>query len=324
MANYENTQDLKQEVLQHCGELTDGTSEYDAKAITFLNRAYQAMLSGAAELGMDVGQPWPWAKSPYPGIIVIQPEIRTVLANVTNNSSAVTLSANYSPSLQNYYIRFSEQGDLYRVTAHTSGTNAVTLDSAYVGSTAALVSTRILKFDYELSQNMLRLIGPFKVSRNNGLSFSGEVPLIDLNTFNADYPLGVNLGVPFRVTEVSQSGSMLKTVRFNCVPGYNDQAVRVLYDYIPVPAALTDSPSSIPLVPRDQRINLVYYAAYFLLMNKNDNRAAEYRELARAGMLAMVRALKVQKANTDPNYGRFIPRQDGQGYYNLNRRWEWE
>lgn len=317
MANYENSRDLKEDVLRHSGELVDGTSEYNDTVMIFMNRAQQALLSGAADLGMDVGQPWPWAKSPYPGILIIDPAIRTILSNVVNGSNIVTFTAPVTFSLNNYYINFGDDSQVYRISSHLKNTTTARLDSVFIGDTANAYETRVIKYDYTLNTGILRLIGPMSATRNSDVDWDGKIEMIDQSTFNRDYSMGVRLGVPDRFAQIYKDNDMQITVRFNRVPSYDDRAVRLEYDYIPVPDDLIDDPSSIPVVPRDHRIALVYYAAYYLLLDKNDSRAAEFRELARASIMALVRAYKVEKSNTNMNYGRMIPRSDGNssGYF---------
>lgn len=320
MANYENAKDLKEEVLRHSGELTDGTSEYDETVMIFLNRAYLAILSGAADLGLDIGQPWAWAKKRHASTMVIQPMVRAYTTTATFNSDAITFNTVIPYSVKNYYISFDDHADVYRVASHVAGTAVATLDSVYIGDSGAAFGTRLMKLDYQLDPGILRLVGPMSTSRNSDVNWDGKIEMIDQSTFNRDYPMGVREGCPDRFTQVFKDNGMRPTVRFNRIPASGEKPIRIEYDSIPVPESLTDDEASIPVVPRDHRATLDYYATYYLLMDKNDSRAAEYRELARAGMMALVRASKVEKANTNSNYGRLISRSD-QGGVNRGRVW---
>lgn len=322
MSNYENSSDLRQEVLRHSGELIDGTSEYNEDVMIFLNRAYQAMLSGAADLGMDIGQPWPWAKKQYPSVLIIQPTLNTFTVNAVNDSSVITFNSVISYSVQGQYIFFGDYRQGYRIKKHLAGSASAVLDSVFLEASGTAYATKIMKYDYILDSGVLRLFGPLSVTPSSCYNFDGKINIIDENTFNTDYPMLVRQGIPDRATQTFKNNEMQPTIRFNRIPAADDQPIRIEYNYIPVPDDLLDSESSIPVVPRDHRVTLCYYAAYYLLMDKNDNRAAEYRELARAGMLALVRAYKIEKANTDTDYCRLIPRPDNMGYnYGRSRYW---
>ena len=48
--NYTSSLDLKNDVLFRTGEATDGTSDFDAAALQYLNRAWQIVWEGGHEL----------------------------------------------------------------------------------------------------------------------------------------------------------------------------------------------------------------------------------------------------------------------------------
>jgi len=314
MSNFANTSDLKKFVLQCAGELDDGTSEFDAKAIEMLDRAHKAMLSGGAELGIDVGQPWPWAVNKYPKILTLLPAVKNLLVTVTNNSTAITFGSAPLVNLQDYIIQIQNFPECYRISSHVGLSTSATLDAIYVNESSTGVPCVISKIDYDLDQNILRLVAPFKTYRNTGYyatyaDVSPNIDMIDDAEFGRTYPVGNMIeGTPDKFAQIYKSNdTMQPRIRINRVP---DQILRAEYNYVPVPVALTDSTSSIPLVPLDHRITLGYYAAYFLNLDKQDNKAAEYRELARAGIMAMKRAAQVEKINSGSNYGKMIPRMD--------------
>jgi hypothetical protein len=421
MAFYENTQDLKQDVLQKCGELTDGTSEYEDKVLDYINRAQQAMVSGAAELDIDIGEPFPWALNQYNKILILQPAITNLSVSFTNGSATATLSAAPTQNLLNWWVQPENTSETYRVAAHTGLSTTITLDSEYIETTANISAT-IFKTDYELEAGVLRLANPFITNYDEVILYNsdpGQIVGVDLAEFNRQYPTFLyRASTPTAFAQVYKSNDMKPTVRFNSVPV---NPIRVQYNYVPVPADLTngspevqtitpslaptagtyilnfngyqttpidwdanaytiqsllqdipglsqvsvtgtlsgivfvsfngyygDAPlltassvslvngvtpvtlsivestpavESIPIVPRDHRVTLVYYASYFLCMDKNDNRAAEYRELSRAGMKALVKAWKQEKITTNPDFGRMIARPDRT--YDYRRSWNW-
>lgn len=322
MANYENTQDLKKGVLFRCGELDDGTSEYDAKVIEYLNRAQQAMVSGAAELDLDIGEPFPWALNQYNKILIIEPAITNLAVTFTNGSATATLSATPPNNLLNYWVQPENSSETYRVSAHTGTSTTITLDSVYIATSATGLPCTIFKTDYELDTNILRLANPFLTNYDEVILYNsdpGQIVGVDLAEFSRQYPLFLyRASTPTAFTQVYKTNDMKPTVRFNSVPV---ERIRIQYNYVPVPTALTDSALSIPIIPRDHRITLEYYASYYLCMDKNDSRSQEYRELTRAGMRALVKAWKQEKITTNPDFGRMIARPDRT--YDYRRNWNW-
>jgi hypothetical protein len=145
---------------------------------------------------------------------------------------------------------------------------------------------------------------------------SPNIDMIDPSEFGRTYPVGFLMqGTPEKFAQIYKtSDTMTPRIRINRIP---DQILRAEYNFIPVPSDLTDSTSSIPVIPPDHRITLGYYAAYFLCLDKMDSRGAEYRELTKAGMMAMKRANQVEKMQGGQFYGRMIPRGDLQ---NSNKR----
>ena len=307
MANYETGADLKKFILQMCGEMDDGTSEYDTKALERLNRAHTALLSGGAELGIDVGKPWPWAQNKYPKVLALSPQYDALTVTATLSSTGITFGSAPAENLQDWYIRIGSEPECYRISSHTGTSTSATLDAAYINATATASACVIFKIDYDLDASILRLSSPFKTYRSVG--DSPTLDLIEEATFSREYPIHRMIeGVPTKVCQIYKSNDTMKPrIRINCIP---DEILRIEYNYIPVPSAITDSSSSYPLVPLDHRITLGYYGAYLLALDKNDNRAPEYRELARAGIIAMQKAGSVEKVLTNEMYGRLIARED--------------
>jgi hypothetical protein len=313
MANYNSTKDVLKDMLLRCGEPNDGTSEYeiDGRALNYINRAQQAILSGAAELGLELGEPWPWALNQYNKILTLMPSIKTLTVSATYNSTSITFGSAPSINLLGYYVRLGSDSEVYRISAHSGTSTSATLDGVYVSSTVSGASSVIFKIDYVLDSNVLRLVSPFITYRNSTVLYNdaGQIYFCDQSRFNRDFPINqLQEGTANMATQTYMDVStMTPYIRVNRIP---DTTLRVEYNYIPVPADLTNSDSSIPVVPRDHRINLVYYSCYYLLMDKNDNRAGEFRELTKAGLLAMEKAAKQQKILTNPEFGQMVPRPD--------------
>jgi hypothetical protein len=299
VANYQYSSDLLDEILDRAGELTDGTSDFEASALQYLNRAYRGILSGGSELDPNIHEQWWWLRSTAEGNLILLPE-QSGSATVTNNNASVTLSAVQTPSIDEYYIRFDGTADVFRVSTHTAGTDAVTLDSVYTGATGS-ATWEAWKTDYDLASDVLSLIGPLRCNRLS----SGEIQYVSEQDFQRLYPMkNLNDGVPTHFTFVGE-----RTVRFNKGGGdTSTDYVRVDYSYTDMPAALTDSGSEEPLVPLQYRHVLADWGAAMLLADKDDDRAPYFIQSAQRIVAAMAKEHRRRMGRSSRDFGRIKPR----------------
>jgi hypothetical protein len=307
VANFTTGQDLVKSTLQRTGELDDGTSPLNARALEYLNGFYQQILSGGSVFKVDLGEPWYWAKQQYSSILTLLPAYTTGTVSVTQDSTSATLSVASASSLAGYYLKIDNRPEYFRIAAHTAATTALTLDSGYTDVTGAGLGFKAILVDYTLSAGMQRLLEPMVVYRLSSNDQSGRIYGLDLKRFRDDYPLGsIEGGIPTQFATLYEIDGTL-TVRFNRYP---NQKTRVEYDYIPIPAALADSSGSIPLVPREHRQVLAFGATYYLMLDKNDSRADVYLRLAQAGLQAMLTANRKEQIHQAKQFGRIVTRPE--------------
>jgi len=101
----------------------------------------------------------------------------------------------------------------------------------------------------------------------------------------------------------------------------DDERIRVELDYIPLPTELIDSDTSIPLIPREHRPVLEYGAAYYIMVDKEDQKAATYFSATKAKMMAMREDLRRQQTNYSKNKGRLVPRLEDERPRTVNTIW---
>lgn len=301
MANYQYSSDILDEILDRAGELTDGTSDFEASALQFLNRAYRGILSGGSELDPNIHEQWWWLRSVSEGNIILLPE-QSGSATVTNNNASVTLSAVQTPSIDEYYIRFDGTADVFRVSTHVAGTDAVTLDSVFTGASGT-ASWEAWKTDYDLASDVLSLIGPLRCNRLS----SGEITFMSESEFQRLHPMkNLNNGVPEHFTFVAE-----RTVRFSSGGGdTSTDFVRVDYSYTDMPAALTDSGSEEPLVPLQYRHILADWGTAMLLADKDDDRAAFFVQSAARGISGMAKEHRRRMFRSGRDMGRIRTRNN--------------
>jgi hypothetical protein len=338
MANGETTQDLLEEVLRRCGEVNDGTSEYQSTALAYLNKAQRSVIAGSSEFGIDVGEAWPWAFGQKEIILTLQAAIGTDLGstatvNFTFNSPTITFSSapvnasNAQISVQGWWIQDNSSSEWYYITQHTLGSTTATLDTTFNGTFDSNASEPNSPFiccqlDYTLTAvgqttspptepgGIMRLADAMEVYFQQDFSNDNEYKIYgsDIREFKRQYPLSLlELGVPTRFCITSQSNTGTFNVRFN---KYIDQQMRVNVPYIPVPIDLTNNPDSVPVLPIEHRDVLTYIAIYWLMTEKHDPDAQNYLQLAQNKVKAMIMDARKKRDTSNKLKGVLVPRWD--------------
>lgn len=291
MANYKFSADIIDEALFRVGEPTDGTSNFNAAALRYLNKAYQALWIGGREIDPRFNEKWWWLRKT--GILNLDKIITAGTVSVTNNSASITFSVAPSASVLDFFFKTDDFQEIYRISAHTGGSVSATLDSIYNGSTGATKVYEVFRIDYALNSDLLYIFSPMRRYTLSLSSGDYKINGGDLEDLERDYPLAlIGEGVPERFALIAD-----QKVRFNR-KGKKDEKIRVEYDYIFQPADLTDNSIEEPVVPFVYRSILADYIAYLLAIDKNDNRFNEYLGSARAALAGMVNENRARLRNT--------------------------
>lgn len=315
MAGLRTTAELLDDALDKAGEKTNGTSEYNAFALTQMNQRYKQILSGAAVFSVSLGEPWAWAKSRYPAILILEPVYETGSVALTQDSAAGTFSTAPAASQVGKLLKLADRPDVMRIASHTAATTAFTLDGAYADATITGSAFKAYKLDYELGASgglttgILRLFSPFRVHRPQASEAdgTGTISQLDQPSFEEKWPLNsIEGGVPTEFC-LTYAFDGLVSVRFNKSVAVK---TRLEYDYIPVPAELTDVSTSVPLIPEAYRDILSLATAHDILLDKEDDKAQSFFQLTQASLVSMVTASRKDRQNTRRNFGRIIPRLD--------------
>lgn len=303
MANYQYTSDLLADILFRAGEETNGTSDFAAVALQYLNRAYQALIMGGGEIDPECNEDWWWAKKHPPGVVNLLPAYDSGTVSVTNNSAAIVLSSPPAYSAAEYFFQAGTHPDIFRTISHTAGSPNITLDAGYTGPTNATLPYRLFKAEYELASDLIRAIAPMRVYQG---SYS-EVDGVELMSLERDWPLNmIQSGPPVEFAFVTET-----RVRFNTygpTSTFSPNLIRLEYDYIYRPADLVNGPNEEPIVPRQYRKLLADIACTFLFVDKNDDRAAAVSGLAKKGLQAMTNEQRSRMINYSRTSGLISPR----------------
>ncbi len=165
MSYQKSSRVLKQEVLTLCGELTDGTSPFDTKAIDYLNKVYQGLIAGNNLFDIDCMEPWVWAQSKNPIILTLASSY-SGSATLTVDSTTGAFLIAPSISLEGRYIQPTGLSDIYRISQHTAGATGFSLDQPFLEDTGTYLFIAY-KYDYEAKNDVIVIN-----SRNCKIDFS--------------------------------------------------------------------------------------------------------------------------------------------------------
>jgi len=306
MAQYTTSADLVEDILWRGGEKTDGTSDYDAKALTYLNRAYQGIWSGGSELDPNVQEVWWWLRKDDQGVLTLNPKITTGTVSVTNNSASITFSSGPTPSVAGRHVKIDDHPDVFIISAHTATETGATLESVYTGPTDGTASYKVVQLDYTLASDVLYLSAPMFAYQDG----RKDIEHIELSELRRKWPLNeVGSGVPAEFAMLTQ-----QAVRFSHSGGTEStDLIKVDYEYAAEPSDLADD-SAAPLVPRQYRKILADWGLAFLLVDKDDSRAGDALALAKSGIVAMAKENRRRLVRMGGgNFGKITPRQGDLG-----------
>ncbi len=245
MADLTTAKDLKSQTLSQSGEVTDGTSDFDARSLIYINRAYETLQGGSNPLKLEVGDTWVWARARRPIAFNLDPKINTGTISLTNDSTSGTFSSAPTNSLVDRLIQVDSRVGLFRIQAHLAGGTAFTLDAKYDNDTGAALAYKAIKTDYRIkdftSIRVRRLAGPMEVYRSKPEGSDvgdGKIEGIDPKTFLIEHPTKrVREQIPSDFTTINETDGEM-TFRFNAYP---KELTRVEFDYIPFHTPLRSS-----------------------------------------------------------------------------------
>lgn len=230
---YLTTTVLKRSALFRAGELTDGTSSYDSKALEYMNQIYRAILSGGNEFDLELGSPWAWARSEQPGTLVLQPKFNSPV-DVVNGSTTITFTPAPTVSLQGQWFKIIGRSEVFRIVSHAALSATATIDTPYTEDTGTNLPAEVFFLEYDLPVAIERFIAPMVVNRQQNFEapVDGLIYQVDLANMNMNFPLKfMPEEVPQQFAQIYRDPFGFIRVRFNASAGVQ---TRVSFDYIPV------------------------------------------------------------------------------------------
>lgn len=293
--------DIVSDILFRAGEIA-GTSEWDTKAVDYLNRVYKALCAGSSEFLPEFVEDWWWMRAR--GNLILDPVITDGTVAVTNGFNAITFSVPPGVDVNLWRFRVKGHPDVFTIASIAGG--SATIDTVYTGPTDTAAEYELMHVDYDLSASVQAIISPIISFRENPQLFGTTSERMDFL-----FPLQrLSAGVPKAFALVDD-----QRVRFSHGGLTDGTSMRMEYRYRPVATDLANTSSSIPLVPEQYRHLLSDMALVYVYTDKNDDRLASVGTAARMGLTAMVRENRRRLTKIDQFSGAIVTRQ-GQARHN--------
>ena len=263
---YEFGLDILNDVLVRAGEPTSG-SEFSDQVKRYIWRGYIELLKAGPRLA---------AKKDPPGVISTVAKV-TGTASVTEGSASVTLDATVAASMSGRKFVFDDENVPYRITAHTAGTAAVTLDATFKEDTKASAVYTIFQDEYDLATDCLipwRFW--FRGSLSRKLTFVTEDEMTSLHPTRI---ISTANGPVIKIGLISEK-------RVRIVP-WTEDAETIEYSYTIEPTELDYTGAGAgdtPIVEHADRYIVADYAFMMLLFDKNDERFNGMVQILNAGV----------------------------------------
>jgi hypothetical protein len=304
---YENTRELKEDVLFRASEPGSSASQWNIPVVDYLNRVYRTLVAGASEFLPEYVEDWWWMRRE--GAFVLEPSYRTGTVAVVQNSDGITFSPAPGSSLAGRRLRVREHPDIFIIQTHTAGLAAATLDLPYTGRTGSF-EFDAMKVMYELPEAVEEIISPIVFYRDRSNLF-GLPP----DRMDQLYPLrSLEPGTP-----EAFSLENTRTLRVSHGGRTDGYSMRVDYRYRPVVEILEDTEDSIPIVPLQWRHLLADMALVYVMLDKNDDRSNATALAARTGLAAMIKENRRKYNKMDQYAGHIFPRGGPVGDRNMRR-----
>lgn len=295
------------------------TSDTQTRLLARLNEAYLDIVSGGGLLNDSVRglqsaktHIFSWAVSQTPIIFNTEAPITSLTSTINKGATALTLSATNAGSLAGWFIKVGNDQEWYRISAHSAGTDAVTLDSAYVNANAAAAETKIVKIDYTIGTDLL-------LPTNGLVNYFTDAPIPLIHKSQHEKTAVVrdlDQGYPSRAfILLNDPVSKAVTIRFDA---YTEEVERFELPYVPFPAAL-DLAGSNPILPPAHNLILVDHAASLEYDLRDSDSAERYMKRAVDRFKVMKSEDKQFTAYQDADYAKVKAWSKNPGYLKFAR-----
>jgi hypothetical protein len=284
MAYLATANDVKTAALYRAGEPTDGTSQYDGLAYAWMTDVLRAVISGG-QFGPSPLEPvdWLWARAwPRGALQMVQPcngnPPRTTYAAFQTGSQTVTTTPMIpgQPNLAGWRLQQDQTParHLIGVAQHDPAGNhsTLTLQEPWTGSQLYTTAWLAYPDTYELPVDFVRGTSPLYISAYPNFGMPYVIDVLDTPDLEryAPQPWPMTTGRTFGGLPVVAARVDERKLRFSHYLYTPDTPlpVQIEFEYIRCPEVLAEG--SIPPIPMQHRILLVFGLAYLILVDKDD------------------------------------------------------
>lgn len=212
MAQLRTTADIIDAILDKGGEVTDGSSPYEAAVLRDLNSVHKTIIAGGNEFNTEVDEPWEWARSPEPIVLELQ-TAQTGTCAITLGTEAGTFASAPAISLEGWFFKIDTHEDWFKIAYHAAGNAAFELDSNFTGTTNASGTFKAVKLDYTLEAQKVIIS-----ARNNKLDFEETASTELTATLTAGVYTPAELMVEAK-TQLDSAGASTYTTAYDSATG---------------------------------------------------------------------------------------------------------
>lgn len=239
----------------------------------FINMAYQ-----------DVASASEWDQLRAFDIISTVIDITTGTVSVNAAATSATLSATQATSVSGRFIQFSSADDWYEITAHTAGTDALTIDPAYTQTTNLSSGTyTIRKIFYTVNSEIQSLIDIYRSEPGNQRLQS--LPRKDFD-FNLAFRDSTGDPISYAISEPTTTGQIQFHLNQSPTTALNLYAVGI--KKITELSATTDT----TIFPPKFDNVILNRASFYGFQNIDDTRSSQFNTEYKLGINNMKRGNK--------------------------------
>lgn len=257
-------------------ELSDRVKAYD-NAVSSDLTALKRWLNMAQQ---DISGRQNWSFMLGHEIIQTIADITTGTVSINTGSTSLTFSSAPSSSVTNYFIKFSDTNNWYKISSHTAGSTSATLSQSFGGSSNISAGTYTLRKLFYATSTPFDSILDIKETVNG--RFIKEASARDVDIF---LPLYWNQGSIYQYTTSvpdSTGGVELSFIYSpSSVINLQVRGIKKLSDM----SASTDT----SLIPQRWHSTILDLAAFYAFVSLDDTRSKDFLLRAEQGIEAMMR-----------------------------------
>lgn len=312
MSTLKTVDDLRADALFRAGEPQDSSSSFWTKSLEYLNHVQQQLLLGGAvaegrDLATSAGiyahlvdlpiTDWWWARKR--GVFNSEVAIeKTVDGALAVGDTTIDLTSAITVGTQGWAVLVGTQPTVYRVARVENNGQRIILDAAYVDDAQTDATITLVKTDYTLAPDFLRLCStPYRHAAGGACI---DVSSTEQRNMASLSPI-VRRGIPSRAFMVGTGKVALDS--------YDTRPYRFEYEYVAMPTDLRAG--GYPMLPEHHRGVLSAGAAMMMLFDSDDSKTTNMASMYRELVGRMVQEHRRAMSGGSATFGQFRFRQGG-------------